>query len=366
MNVRPVTSKRDLERFIELPYRLHRNDRAWVPPLRLSERERFSPKHPFYEHAEQALFLAESGGRVVGRVAAIDDLLHNETHGDNLAFFGFFEAVDEEVSRALLAAAEAWTRVRGRSALRGPTNPSMNDTFGLQIDAFGTKPFIMMPTNPQSYPGFVEAAGYAKVKDFYAWFFESQQGTSERLERLAERARKRYQLSVRPLNMKDLGRETVLLKELYNRTWEKNWGFVRYTDAEISYLVNELKPVADPDIILFIFVKGEVAGMTIGLPNINQVFSRMNGRLLPFGFVHLLNRRRLIDEARIWALGMTPEYRYKGLELVLMSELFRRGHKKYKRTELSWILEDNHPMNRGIAAAGASHYKTYRLYQKPL
>lgn len=372
MNVHPVTSKRDLARFIELPYTLHRSSPTWVPPLRLAERERFSPKNPFYQHAAQELFLAESGGRVVGRVAAIDDRLHNETHGDNLAFFGFFEAEDERVAQALLKEVEAWARARGRSAVRGPANPSMNDTFGFQIDAFGTQPFIMMPTNPVTYPDFVTAAGYTKVKDFYAWLFESQQGVSERLQRLAERVEARYRvshrasLSVRPLDMKRLDQEVVLLKKLYNRTWERNWGFVRYTDAEMNALLNELKPVADPDIILFIFVDGEPAGMTIGLPDINQVFRRMNGRLLPFGFIQLLRRRQIVDQARIWALGMTPEYRYRGLELVLMNELFRRGHLKYRRTELSWILEDNDGMNKGVAAAGAQRYKTYRLYQKPL
>lgn len=370
MNVRPVVSRRDLARFTELPYALHRGNPTWVPPLRLAERERFSPKNPFFEHAAMQLFLAEDGGRVVGRVAAIDDRLHNETHGDNLAFFGFFEALDEATALALLEAVEAWARARGRTAVRGPANPSMNDGSGFQIDAFDTPPYVMMPWNPPAYPRYMARAGYGKVKDLYAWFFDHLGETgaaTERLARLAARVEKRYRVTVRTADLKRFDDELAVVKKLYNGAWEENWGFVRYTEAEFGALARELKLIVDPEIVVFAELDGEPVGLALALPDANQVFKKMGGRLLPFGFVHYLRRGRLIDQARLPILGVVKAHRHKGLELVLIHEIIRRSRARgYLRGECSWILEDNEAMNRGIQAAGAALYKTYRLYQKAL
>jgi len=364
-----VSGKRDLERFIGYPYALYKNDPHWVPPLLMSERERFDPnKNPFYQHAVVDLFLAERGGRVVGRVAAIDDDNHNATHGDNLAFFGFFEAEDEGVAQALFATVEMWAKDRGRSAVRGPVNPSMNDGSGFQLDAFDTDPFVMMPASLPAYPHYAEAAGYTKVKDLYAWLFDHYESDFSRLHRLAERARKRYSFTIRTPDLKhNFEAELGVLKHFYNEVWENNWGFVRYTEAEFDHLAAELKLIIDPEIVLFLELGGQVAGLALTLPDANQVFKKMNGRLLPFGFIHYLNRKRIIKQARLPILGVIPEHRNKGLELVLIDEVIRRTREKgYMRGECSWILEDNDGINKGIAATGATVYKTYRLFQKTL
>ena len=367
--VRGVGSRADLKKFIDYPYQKYKDDPHWVPPLRMSERERFDPKkNPFYAHARMDLFLAERNGEVVGRVAAIDDDLHNRTHGDNLAFFGFLEAADEETAGALLAHVEAWAKDLRRSALRGPANPSMNDGAGFQIDAFDTDPYVMMPSNPPQYPQYVERLGYHKVKDLYAWLFDHHKSDFARLHRLAERAKKRYSLTVRTPDIKrHFEEELGVIKHFYNEVWENNWGFVKYTDAEFDHLAAELKLIVDPDVVIFLEVEGQVAGLALVLPNLNQVFKKMNGRLLPFGFAHYLNRKRIITEARLPILGVVPEHRRKGLELVLIDEVIKRTRAKgYMRGECSWILEDNFEMNKGIAAAGAELYKKYRIYQKEL
>ena len=367
--VRGVGSRADLKRFINYPYQKYRNDPHWVAPLRISEWERFNPKkNPFYAHARMDLFLAERNGEVVGRVAAIDDDLHNQTHGDNLAFFGFLEAADEAVAGALLTHVETWAKDLGRSALRGPANPSMNDGAGFQIDAFDTDPYVMMPSNPPEYPQYVEHLGYHKVKDLYAWMFDHHKSDFARLHRLAERTKKRYPLTVRTPDVKrHFEEELGVVKHFYNEVWENNWGFVKYTDAEFDQLAAELKLIVDPDVVIFLEIGGEVAGLALVLPNLNQVFKKMNGRLLPFGFAHYLNRKRIISEARLPILGVVPEHRRKGLELVLIDEVIKRTRAKgYMRGECSWILEDNSEMNKGIAAAGAELYKKYRIYQKEL
>ncbi len=366
--VRSVTSRRDLKRFIEFPFALHRHDPHWVAPLLVSEWQRFDArKNPFLRHARIELFLAERHGELVGRIAGIDDDHHNATHHDNLAFFGFFEAADEAAAHALLAAVETWARTLGRHLLRGPANPSMNDGSGFQIDAFDTSPFVMMPYNPPAYPRYVETAGYCKVKDLYAWLFEDAPDLGERVVRLAARVERRYRPTIRPLDPRHFERDVRLLKRIYAEAWEHNWGFVQYTDAEFDHMAAELKLIIDPGINLFIELGGEVAGVAINLPDINQVLKKIRGRLLPFGIFTLLNRRRHIDRTRLPILGILPKYRMKGLELVLIKECLQRWKARgYRSCECSWVLEDNDAINAGIRATGGTIYKTYRLYQKPL
>jgi GNAT superfamily N-acetyltransferase len=363
-----VQSRRDLKVFIDFPYQHYRRDPLWVPPLRLSEAQKFNPRqNPFFAHAHMQLFLAKQGDKVVGRIAAIDDDNHNQTHGDNICFFGFFESTSAEVAAALLDAAKNWGRAQGRTAIRGPVNPTMNDSCGLQISGFDTPPYIMMPYNPPSYPGYVEQAGFTKIKDVYAWLFETDKGMGERLVRLAERVRRRYKVLVRPVDLRYFAEELARVKALYGAAWEKNWGFVQYTEAEFDHLAKDLKQLIDPDIALFLEIEGEVVGLALALPDANQLFKKMNGRLLPFGLFYLLRARHYIDQARLSILGVLPEYRYKGLELLLIHEIYQRGAAKgYVRGECSWVLEDNSAMNEGIQAAGCTLYKTYRLYQKPL
>jgi GNAT superfamily N-acetyltransferase len=363
--VRSVGSRPDLKQFIKYPFAKYRDEPHWVPPLSISEREQFdSKKNPFYEHARIELFLAERGGEVVGRVAAIDDDNHNLTHGENLVFFGFFEAKDARAAEALLARVEQWGRERGRSAVRGPANPSLNHSAGFLLDAFDADPFVMMPYNPPDYPEYVSQNGYRKAKDLYAWLFEVGQDI-DRIGRLAARVRRRHNLVIRPVDMKRWDEEIERFRDLYNRAWERNWGFVRYTDAEFDHLASEFKLILDSELVALAEVDGELAGVTVVLPDANQVFKRMRGRLLPFGILYLLNRKRIMDQVRLPILGVAPEHRNKGIELAMIHELYGRAIAKgYYRCECSWTLEDNGPMNHIIEAGGARLYKTYRIYQK--
>jgi len=363
-----VATKRDLRRFVDYVYDKYRGDPTFVPPLRMGELDKLNPKkNPFFEHGRMSLYLAHRGGKLAGRVAYIENDAHNEQFGENLAFFGFFEAEDDEVAEALFRAVEDEARTAGRDTLRGPVNPTMDDGAGFQLDAYDTRPFIMMPQNPSSYPGMAEKHGYAKVKDLYAWRIDIRDGATERLERMADRVRKRYDVTVRPADMKQFKREVGLLKKLYTEAWEENWGQVRGTDAEFDYLANDLKLIMEPELALFLEYKGETVGLSITIPDLNQVLARTNGRLLPFGIFQLLNRRKIITQGRLAILGVLKEYRRKGFEVLLIAESAQRGRKLgWTGGECSWILEDNDAMNRGIEAAGAELYKTYRVYQKAL
>ena len=369
VEIKKVATKRDLGRFIDYVYAKYRGDPTFVPPLRMGEFDKLNPnKNPFFEHGRITPYLAERDGRIVGRIAFIDNDAHNEQFGENLAFFGFFEAEDAEAASALYEAVEAEARALGRDTVRGPANPTMDDGAGFQIDAYDTRPFIMMPQNPPTYLDFAEAAGYQKVKDLYAWKIDIRHGATERLERMAERVRKRYDVTVRPADMKQFKREVGLLKHLYTVAWEENWGQVRGTDAEFDYLANDLKMIMEPELALFLEYKGDTVGLSITIPDINQVLVKTgNGRLFPTGIIHLLNRKKIIDQGRLAILGVLPEYRRKGFEVLMIAETARRGRAiGYTGGECSWVLEDNHAMNRGIEAAGGELYKTYRMYQKAL
>jgi GNAT superfamily N-acetyltransferase len=374
LRVRAARDRRDLQRFIDLPYRLHARDPLWVPPLRRDVELLLSrDKNPFFEHAEAEYLLAERDGEVVGRVAAISNRLHNETHGDRVGFFGFFESIDDqEVADQLLAAAGAWCRTRGHDVVRGPASFSVNDECGLLVDGFDTPPTLMMPHNPRYYATLLEGAGFAKAKDLWVYEGGSEERyipVPERLARGTELIRQRMGITLRPLDMKNFKAEVERIKELYNAAWEKNWGFVPMTDHEIDHLAEQFKPVVIPELVPIAEKDGKVIGFGITLPDLNVVFRKnRSGRLFPM-IVKLLwaLKTRKIRRARILLLGIVPEYRGKGVDAMLYHWIWTKsGERGIWWGEAGWILEDNPAMNAGLEKMTFKVYKTYRLYDRPL
>jgi GNAT superfamily N-acetyltransferase len=370
VSVRPVSGRRDHDRFIKFPYRLRAGDPSWVPPLLIAEKELMDrKKNPFFRHAQMQEFLATRGGRVVGRIAGIDDDLHNETHRDDLAFFGFFEAEDEAVAGALYAAVEQWARDRGRRAIRGPLNPSMNDTIGFQLDAYETQPYIMMPATPPRYVRWAEGAGYQKARDLYCWYFDGRVGLTDRARKILARQRKRLdpRPEIRPMSPKTFAEDMETVRRIFSEAWKDNWGFVAPTEEEFRHAATDMKQILEWDLALILEIAGRPAGFSVTLPDINQVLRHTNGRLLPFGILKLLNRRRYMDRARLLLLGVLPEFRHKGLELMLIDRSIDNALALgYHGGECSWTLEDNDAINKAISLVGGEQYKRYRLFQKAL
>ncbi|OLC44262.1 MAG: hypothetical protein AUH43_19050 [Acidobacteria bacterium 13_1_40CM_65_14] len=366
--VRPVRGRRDFRRFIDYAYERNAHDPHWIPPLRLSEHERLTPtKNPFFAHAEVELLLAWRGDDVAGRIAAIDDRLHNEVHRDDVAMFGFFEAADEDAAQALLAAAASSALANGRRFVRGPINPSLNESAGLLVDGFDTDPMVMMPHNPPEYADYIESAGYRKVKDLFAWLYDIEREVPPVVGRLALRVRDRERVTVRPLQLSEFAREVERMRAIYCGAWEHNWGFVPPTEDEFRRLATELKPIFDERCAVCADVDGAPVACAIAIPDINQALKGTNGRLFPSGVIRLLRRTRYIDQVRLLLVGVLPEYRTRGLYPLLLFELQRqvRGG-GYRRAEFSWVLEDNRDVNQPAEQAGARCYKRYRIYQKAL
>jgi hypothetical protein len=368
LEIRPVAGNIEFRQFIDYPYELYAHDSRWIPELRLSARERLTPKkNPFFAHADVSLFLARRNGTIAGRVAAIDDRLHNERHRDNVAMFGFFEAADAEAGRALLAAAETWARQRGRAAIRGPISPSLNESGGLLVDGFDTDPMLLMPRNPPEYAACIESAGYAKAKDLYAWLYDLRHGVPEVMARLAERMRERLKLRLGPLNVKNFAREAERLRVLYTSAWNNNWGFVAPTPEEFQRIAKEMKPILDPRCTVAAEVDGRMVACAVAVPDVNQALKGTDGRLTLSTIWRLLRRNKYIDQARLLLLGVDPQFRTVGIYPLLIEQLHRQiAGSQYRRIEFSWILEDNRDINQPAAQAGAIRYQTYRIYQKPL
>ena len=374
LRVRAAREQRDLKRFIDLPYRLHARDPLWVPPLRRDVAALLSrTKNPFFEHAEAEYFVADRGSEVVGRIAAISNRLHNETHGDRVGFFGFFESVDDqEVADALFETAAAWCRERSHDVLRGPTSFSVNDECGLLVQGFETPPALMMPYNPAYYIGLLERAGFVKAKDLWVYQGGSEERyvpVPERLARATELIRQRQGITLRSLNMGDFQGEVERIKELYNSAWEKNWGFVPMTEHEIDHLAEQFKPVVIPELVPMAEKDGKLIGFGIALPDLNVIFRKnRSGRLFPviFRLLWALKMKR-IRRARILLLGVVPGFQGKGVDAMLYHWIWTRsGERGIYWGEAGWILEDNPAMNAGLEKMTFKVYKTYRLYDRKL
>ncbi len=377
IEVRNVTSRSDLAAFIDLPWRLYRNDPNWVPPLKTAVREILDvSRHPFYgggTEAERELFLAREGNQTVGRIAAILNHAHNRFHGENIAFFGFFEAIDRpEVTRALLAAVETWAAARGANAVRGPANPSTNYECGLLVKGFDGPPVLMMTYNPPYYADHIEGAGYAKVKDLYAYISPVHGRHLDRLIRLAEKTRQRYpELETRKVDLKNFKHEVELVREIYNAAWEKNWGFIPMSDGEIEWMAHELKPLVQEDLLRFAFINGEPAGFILAIPDWNPVLKDLGGSPWkhPFKTVkHLLTTRpENMQGLRVITMGVKSTFRRHGAEGILFAEGLEHALKiGYRWCEYSWILEDNELAKRTVRVMDAELYRIYRFYQKSI
>jgi GNAT superfamily N-acetyltransferase len=369
IEIRPATARQERRAFIDMPYRKYRRHPHWIPPARMTEVPQFDRRrNPFFGGADMDLFLAWDGGRIAGRIAAIDDRRHNAAYPeDSLAGFGFFEAESREAAAALLDTVERWAAARGRTAVRGPVNPSLNHVAGLQIDAFDTDPFVMMPWNPPEYMGYVEAAGYRKVKDLWCWLVDVDRAPIERIGVLARRVRERHRVVVRSLNRWRLREESDRLYELYTSAWERNWGFAPPSREEFWHLTKDLRWLRQLDGLLIAEVDGRPVGATTVVPDVNQVMKGTSGRLLPVAWWRLLNMPRIVTRARAVTTGVVKEYRDKGVLALLEYEVLRVARRYgFTQLEYSWILEDNAAANQTLGRGGAVMYKTYRLYQKKL
>jgi GNAT superfamily N-acetyltransferase len=375
ITVTPVVSREERNAFIKFPWKIYRHDPAWVPPL-IIERKEFldRSKHPFYEHGDAALFLAWRNGEVVGRIMASDDPRYNATHHGNTGCFGLFDCIDDvAVARSLFDAAAAWLVGKGRSEVIGPIDYSTNYVCGLLIEGFEHAPTLLMAHNPPYYARLIEGCGFHKEKDWYAWWFAEFPEAAQRLRKIAAARAKKHGVTIRPIVKSKLAEESNRIISVYNQAWEKNWGYVPFTQVEAEHMARELKPILVPEGALLAEVEGKPIGFVLGVPDINVALRHLkNGRLttlgLPIGLLKLLYYQRKIRTGRLVALGVIEKYRRAGIAEMLVLQVIDEAFSKrgYRGGELSMTLEDNVMVNRFIEAVGAKRYKTYRIYRREI
>jgi hypothetical protein len=373
VTVRPVAGNRDLKRFIELPYRLRRDDPQWVPPLRFERRQFLDRrKNPYFEHAEAEYFLAEREGEVVGRITAQVDRRWDEFQDGSDGMFGFLELEnDSEVARALVDAACAWVRGRGRERILGPMDFTTNDECGLLVDGYDREPIILQPWQPPYYKELLEGLGMTKAMDMRMWDLwlgKLKQGNEfDPMIEAAAKIAEEKGVVVRNMRKRELEAEIGRFMEVYNEAWSRNWGFVPITEAEVAFQARNLKPILVEDWAMIAEQNGVVVGAALTLPDFNQVLKKMNGRLFPFGWWHVLTGRRQIDRVRVFALGVKREYQHLGVAAALYKR--HRETAEYmpqKGGQTGWILETNKSMNRAMEGMGGTIAATYRLYELEL
>jgi hypothetical protein len=376
--VTALSARRDRRHFVDLPYRLHRDDPNWVPPLRRDVwRLIDSRRNAFFDHGEACFWLAWRGGVPVGRISAQINRRHLETHRDETGNFGMLEAVDDQaVFVALLETAERWTREHGMRRIIGPYSLSMNDEIGVLISGFDTPPMVGMSHTPPYYAERLEAAGYSKAKDLYALRISLSDPVTpdaEQIERVTARLRQEGRIGVRFLDPSRFAEDMNLALEIYNEAWTENWGFLPVTEREAKQIIDQLAPVLPPQGVVFALADGASAAMLVALPNLNEITADLGGKLLPFGWLKLLWRLRFhkTKTARVVLAGVRRRYRGSALSAtliaLLLTTILKVGRQENIETvELSWVLEDNKASLEGCRAIGGRVAKVYRIYAKAL
>lgn len=368
----PVTTAAELDRFIKLPTRLHENDPFYIPQLVLERRDVFSRrKNPYFAHADVQLWLARRDGRDVGRISAqIDKLVKDQ----DLGHFGWIAAEDDpDLFAALFATAEQWLRERGRTRVQGPFNLSINEETGLLIDGFETPPMLMMGHDHRYVGQRVEEQGYAKVKDLIAYLYDMDHDLPHAARRMVDR-RKPTGMTVRTLNMRRYREEVREMMAVFNDAWSGNWGFVPFTDAEIDHMAKSMRPLLDPKLAAIIEMDGKMVGFGLTLPNLNEAIADLNGRLFPFNWAKLVWRLKVrkVQTGRTLLMGVSRSFAASGFvggiaPFLIIDKMRQRAQQiRLRKVELSWILENNLPMRRINESLGSDPYKTYRVYEKRL
>jgi GNAT superfamily N-acetyltransferase len=374
LTIKPVKTRRELKRFVKVPFGLHRNHPQWVAPL-IFERLQFldRSRNPFFEHAESDFFIAERDGEPVGRITAQVDERWDEFQGGSDGMFGFFETTDDPaVAAALLDTASEWVAGHGRERILGPMDFTTNDEVGLLVEGYELRPMILQPWHPPFYRELIEGRGFAKTMDLWMWWLalgELKEGNEfhPMIHAAAEKVESEHGITVRNMNKRDLRNEVHRFMEVYNEAWGTNWGFVPVTEEEVSFQAKNLKQVLEERWTFIAERDGEVLGASLTLPDINQALAKLNGRLLPFGWLRFLLAKRKIDNVRVFALGVKPEYQHTGIAAAFyIRHLEEASPDRVYAGETGWILEVNEPMNRAMEGMGGKVVKKYRLYEKSL
>jgi len=365
-------NKKDVRRFIELPFALYKGHPLWVPPIRMDIKTRLDrEKHPFHEHSDVDFFLAERNGEVLGRIAVIENKLYNEYHGKHQAQFYFFECVEDlDVARGLFDIAYDWAREKNLNQIVGPKGLGPLDGYGMLVEGYEFRPAMtMMNYNPPYYPAFMNALGFQKEVDFVSCYLSAEKfKLQERVHRIAERAAKRSGLSVKRFkNKRELLSWAPRIGKTYNETFVENWEYYPLTEREIDFVVKEILTFADPKLIKIIVHGDSVVGFLFAFPDVSAAIQRNHGRFLPFGIIDLLIESKRTKWVALNGAGVLPEFHGRGGNALLYSEIEKTIHEYgYRHADLTQVAESAVQMRRDLENVGGVAYKNHRVFIRNL
>ena len=377
IEVRPVRSKKELDRFLDVPHICQGHDPAWVPPLRKMVRDQLNPnKNPWFGHGEAAQWYAERDGALTGRVSAQIDQSHLQRCNDSTGFFGFFECVDDQdIADALLETALGWIEDKGLKRVVGPFSLNINEESGLLVDGFTSPPKMMMGHAQPYYRSLIEGAGFEKVTDMLAFLVQMETALPLQLARLRRSLATNNRYKVRHLDPRRYDQDIRIFVNIFNAAWSDNWGFIPLTEADVDHMAREMRPLLIPEMVWFAFYEGEPAAVAVCLPDLNEMIADLGGRLWPTGWAklawRLMNRRVWSSSTRVPLMGVMPRFKKKSLAMVLALLVLgpiRDVSLKLNLpvSEMSWVLEDNTPVIHSLTNIGGCVYKTYRMYERTI
>ncbi len=376
IDVRPVETAADLKTFIRVANAIYADDPNYVAPLEFELAARLDAnKNPILKGNPRRLWVAYLNGRPAGRISALVNGAHLARHDDGAGHFGFFECIDDPaVAGALIDAAASWLKAQGMRKIVGPFNNSVNEETGLLVDGFDTPPYVMMPHGRPCYPRLLEAEGFVKAIDMYAFrYTPKDELMPEKRRRFIEKALSNPKVSFRNIDMSDFKADIERLVGIFNDAWHENWGFVPFTGEQVEHMAKELRPIIEPYNVVFCDYDGEPAAFCLVLPDINHATRDFGGKLLPFNWAKLLWRLKVkhIPRARMPLMGVVRKLHRRPVGTALAYKMIEMTHaantaRGVVDSELSWILETNESMVSMLIDLGGEIYKTYRIYEKAL
>lgn len=366
-------NKQQVKRFVELPYKLYKDCRQWVPPLYMDAYLLLNrKKHPFFGHSEADFFLAVRDGKVVGRICAGNNKPFNEYHKTKKAQFYAFDAIDDlEVARSLFDAVVGWARERSLDIVIGPKGLSPFDGYGIQVEGFEHRQMMtMMNYNYDYYPKLVEALGFEKEVDFVSCYLPADSfKIPERVENIAKRVMERGDLKVKKFkNKRELIQWAPRIGAAYNKAFIHNWEYYPFSDGDIKYAVDNIFLVADPRLIKIILHGDEIVGFLFAFPDVSAALQRARGHLLPFGLIDILLEMKRTKMISGNGMGILPEYQGTGGNALLYYEMGKTvfGFHQFEHVEMTQVAETTRQMRADLKNLNGVEYKNHRVYRKSI
>lgn len=376
MEVRQINLREpgQVRAFIRLPYQLYAGDSHWVPNLRREMKAVMNPAtYPFYQHGRAAFFLAEQDGKIVGRLAAINNHRYNRYNETKTGFFHYFECVDDtRAARTLFEAAFEWMQQEGLTEVLGPKGLLQGDAAGMLIEGFDWRPAMGVAYNPPYYQSLLESAGFEKATDYLSGFINDINVLPARLEKIAQWVKKRRGYSVQEFQSKDQLWDWVpRIKEVYNQSFAEAFpGPIHFTplsEAEIQTIASRLIALTEPELVKLVLDGNQLVGFLFAYPNIGPALRRAGGRLWPLGWLHILWEKRTTRWLDANGSGVLPQYQGSGASAVLYSELAKAvDGTRFSHADAVQVREENLKSKRDAETLGVQWYKRHRLFYRQL